>query len=90
MSRMALVMGPQCLVDAYRRLLRTMCTTQVCTVASGQVARIEEGSPLSPSQHTISASARPRLRSSVSIVAHCLAPSPPAGPSHSPSTSRSP
>ena len=57
-----------------------MCTTQVCTVASGQVSRIDSGSPLSPSQQTISASCRPRLRSSVSIVAHCLAPSPPAGP----------
>ncbi len=29
MSRMALVMGPQCLRDAYRPLLGTMCTTHV-------------------------------------------------------------
>ena len=49
---MALVIGPRCLRDAYRRLSRTMCTTHVCTVASGQVARIEEGKPFSPSQHT--------------------------------------
>ena len=67
-----------------------MCTTQVCTVASGQVARIDSGRPRSPSQHTINASVRPRFLSSVSIVAHCLAPSPPVGPSHRPSTSRSP
>ena len=51
-------------------------------MASGQVARIDSGRPPIPSQHTTVASARPRLRSSVSIVAHCLAPSPPAGPSH--------
>ena len=67
-----------------------MCTTQVCTVASGQAARIDSGRPRSPSQHTINASARPRFLSSVSMVAHCLAPSPPVGPSHRPSTSRSP
>ena len=46
-----------------------MCTTQVWAVASGQVARIEEGRPRSPSQHTITASARPRFLSSPSIVA---------------------
>ena len=44
-SRMALVIWPQCFLDAYRRLLRTMCTTQVWTVASGQVARIDSGRP---------------------------------------------
>ncbi len=42
---MALVIWPQCFLDAYRRLLRTMCTTQVWTVASGQVARIDSGRP---------------------------------------------
>ena len=50
-----------------------MCTTQVCTVASGQVMRIDSGKPLRPSQHTINASASPRLRGSPNIVAHCLA-----------------
>ena len=50
-----------------------MCTTQVCTVAWGQVARIDSGRPRRPSQHTINASARPRFLSSVSIVTHCLA-----------------
>ena len=45
-----------------------MCTTQVCTVASGQVAQIDSGRPRRPSQHTINASTKPRLRSSVSIV----------------------
>jgi len=70
--------------------MRTMCTTHVCTVASGHVMRIASGSPLSPSQHTISASATPRFLSSVSIVIHCFAPSPPVGPSQRPSTSRSP
>ena len=67
-----------------------MCTTQVWIVAWGQAARIDSGKPRRPSQHTISASTRPRFLSSVSIVAHCLAPSPPVGPSHRPSTSRSP
>ena len=69
MSRIDRVMGPQWVLEAYLRLLRTMCTTQVCTVASGQVARIESGRPLSPSQHTIKASASPRLRSSPSMAA---------------------
>ncbi len=32
MSRIALVMGLQCLRDAYRRLLGTMCTTQTSVV----------------------------------------------------------
>lgn len=32
----------------------------------------------------------PRFRSSVSMFIHCLAPSPPEGPSHRPRTSRSP
>ena len=70
--------------------MRTICTTHVCTVASGHAARIDSGRPRRPSQHTINASARPRFLSSVSIVAHCLAPSPPAGPSRRPSTSLSP
>src|SRR5207253_8351625 len=45
---------------------------------------------LRPSQHTINASATPRFFSSVSMVIHCFAPSPPVGPNHRPSTSRSP
>src|SRR4051812_37035719 len=48
------------------------------------------GRPLSPSQHTMKASARPRLRSSVRTIIQNLAPSPPAGPTHRPNTSRSP
>ena len=50
-----------------------MCTTQVCTVASGQVMRIDSGRPRRPSQHTLNASVRPRFLGSPSIVAHCLA-----------------
>ena len=69
---------------------RTRCTTQVWTSASGQVARIASGRPFSPSQHTMKTSATPRLRSSVSTVIQNLAPSPPAGPTHMPNTSRSP
>ena len=61
-----------------------MCTTQVCNVASGQVARIDSGRPLRPSQHTISASARHRFLNSPSIDAHCLAFSHTVGPSHKP------
>ena len=45
---MALVIWPQCLVDAYRRLLRTMCTTQVWTVASGQAAVAQLGQHRGP------------------------------------------
>ena len=41
-------------------------TTQVCTVASGQIASIASGSPLSPAQQTISSSPSPRFFSSVS------------------------
>ena len=40
--------------------------TQVCTVASGQIASIVSGSPLSPAQQTISSSPSPRFFSSVS------------------------
>ena len=61
-----------------------MCTTQVCTAASGHVSRIDSGRPFNPSQHTINASATPRVFNSVSIVAHCLAASPPVGPSRAP------
>ena len=59
-------------------------------VVFGQVVRIASGKPFNPSQQTINASWMPRFRSSVSIVIHCFAPSPPVGPSHIPSTSRSP
>ncbi len=38
-----------------------MCTTQVCTVASGQVIRIDSGRPFRPSQQTISASCEPAV-----------------------------
>jgi len=70
--------------------MRTRWTTHVCTVACGQVAVMASGSPLSPSQHTMHTSLTPRLRSSVSIPIHTLAPSPPVGPTHMPSTSRYP
>lgn len=38
-----------------------MCTTHVCTVASGQVTLIASGSPFKPSQHTINACRAGRL-----------------------------
>lgn len=56
-------------------LARIRCTTQVCTVAFGQVAAIASGKPVSPSQHTIRTSATPRLASSAQTPAQNLAPS---------------
>ena len=49
------------------------CSHDGCTVASGQVMRIDSGRPRRPSQHTFNASASPRFRGSPSIVARCLA-----------------
>ncbi|GAA4391117.1 hypothetical protein GCM10023153_08640 [Ornithinibacter aureus] len=46
MSFRSAVIADQCFLEAYRRLLRTRCTTHVCTSASGQVARIASGRPL--------------------------------------------
>src|SRR5882757_5421134 len=54
---------------------RIRCTTQVWTVAFGQVASTASGNPVSPSQHTISTSFRPRLRNSEHTPAQNLAPS---------------
>ena len=49
-------------------------------IASGQIAVIASGRPGSPSQHTIRASLRPRLRSSVNTFSQNFAPSPPLQP----------
>ena len=54
---------------------RIRWTTHVWTVAWGQVASIASGSPVSPSQHTISTSLIPRLASSAHTWAQNLAPS---------------
>src|SRR5919112_6274319 len=54
---------------------RIRCTTQVCTTAAGQTALTAAGRPVSPSQQTIRASRRPRLRSSVSTPDQNFAPS---------------
>ena len=51
--------------EAYRIELRFRWTTQVWTVALGQVAPIASGRPARPSQHTMRTSLIPRLRSSV-------------------------
>ena len=81
--------GPQCCLDAYRRLARTRWTTHSWTAALGQISLIDSGRPFSPSQQTIMTSSMPRLRNSARVAIQCLAPSPPS-PTHIPNTSRSP
>ena len=61
--------------EAYRIELRIRWTTQVCTIACGQIEPTASGSPDSPSQQTISTSRMPRLRSSVSTPSQNRAPS---------------
>ena len=56
----------------------------------GPVIRINSDRPFSPSQQTIKRVLQPRFLSSVSIVAHCLAPSQPEGPSYKLSTKSAP
>src|SRR4029453_3378042 len=51
------------------------CTTQVWTVAKGQVAAMASGKPVRPSQQTMSTSRIPRLASSAQTPAQNLAPS---------------
>ena len=54
---------------------RIGCATQVRAIALGHVASTASGRPLSPSQHTISASAMPRLAISAHTCARKEAPS---------------
>lgn len=54
---------------------RIRCTTQVWTIACGQVVSMASGNPLSPSQQTMSTSFTPRLASSAHTPAQNLAPS---------------
>ena len=54
---------------------RIRCIVQVCTVAAGQVASMALGNPVKPSQHTMSTSRTPRLRSSAHTLAQNFAPS---------------
>lgn len=61
--------------DAYRRLFRTRCTTQVCTGGQrpGRGDRVRQA--FSAWQQTMHTSATPRLTGSVRMLIHCLAPS---------------
>ena len=63
------------LYEISRMEARIRWITQVCTIALGQVASIASGRPFSPSQHTISTSLTPRLRSSASTPPQNRAPS---------------
>jgi hypothetical protein len=56
-------------------VLRTTCTTQVCTTVSGNTLVIASGSPVSPSQQAMRMSRSPRLRSAVSTECQNFAPS---------------
>jgi len=69
--------------------MRMRCNTQVCTIANGQVASIDSGSPFNPSHTTMQASSTPRFLISVSTASQYLAPSPPV-PTHGPKMSRLP
>jgi hypothetical protein len=40
--------------DTNRIALRTTCTTHVCTMVSGKTERMASGSPVSPSQQSLS------------------------------------
>lgn len=55
--------------------LRIRYTTQVCTCVWGRIWSITSGSPLSPSQQTMSMPRMPQLRSSVSTASQNRAPS---------------
>jgi hypothetical protein len=61
----------------------------VWVTVRGQTAVMASGSPVSPSQTTISTSATPRFFSSVSTCSQYFAPSPPS-PAHRPRMSRRP
>ena len=69
--------------------MRMRCNTQVCTIANGQVASIDSGSPFSPSQTTMQTSSTPRFLISVNTCNQYLAPSLPV-PTHRPRISRLP
>ena len=69
--------------------MRIRCSTQVCTIANGQVASIDSGNPLRPSHTTMHTSSTPRFLISVSTCNQYLAPSPPV-PIQSPRMSRWP
>jgi hypothetical protein len=63
---------------------------QACTIARGNTAVAESGSPFSPSQTMLITSLTPRFARSASTDIQNFADSPPPAPTHMPSTLRRP
>ena len=78
---------PQYFFEAYLKVFLSRWMTHVCTVAWGNTAPTESGSPFRPSQTMKNTSSTPRFFSSVSTCSQNFADSPFPVPAHSPRTS---